>query len=248
MRVLLWMKDYLQLEGVCYKLVPIKTPIDPKTPYDMGRIDTDKMYDIVMNWEWGNSGSDDIYHDPETRKNSITYRGNLARLVENLLAEKDTLKAKKVLDLGMEKMPVDKFGYYTLLEPFIQGYYEIGETEKARELWQKVAEKYQEKLTYFSQLPLQDQYQLGDEIITNIERYRSLVDILILQQDEKLMRTKAEEFNNYLKKFKHFYDENEGFEEDSEPTENSEIDGLENELMQPRTLDVDTTSQLKPNS
>ena len=184
----LWMKDYLQLEGVCYKLVPIKTPIDPKTPYDMGRIDTDKMYDIVMNWEWGNSGSDDIYHDPETRKNSITYRGNLARLVENLLAEKDTLKAKKVLDLGMEKMPVDKFGYYTLLEPFIQGYYEIGETEKARELWQKVAEKYQEKLTYFSQLPLQDQYQLGDEIITNIERYRSLVDILILQQDEKLMR------------------------------------------------------------
>ncbi|MAN27675.1 MULTISPECIES: glycosyltransferase family 117 protein [Mesonia] len=244
----LWMKDYLQLEGVCYKLVPIKTPIDPKTPYDMGRIDTDKMYDIVMNWEWGNSGSDDIYHDPETRKNSITYRGNLARLVENLLAEKDTLKAKKVLDLGMEKMPVDKFGYYTLLEPFIQGYYEIGETEKARELWQKVAEKYQEKLTYFSQLPLQDQYQLGDEIITNIERYRSLVDILILQQDEKLMRTKAEEFNNYLKKFKHFYDENEGFEEDSEPTENSEIDGLENELMQPRTLDVDTTSQLKPNS
>ncbi len=244
----LWMKDYLQLEGVCYKLVPIKTPIDPDVPYDMGRIDTDKMYDIVMDWEWGNSGSDEIYHDPETRKNSITYRGNLARLVENLLAEKDTVRAKKVLDLGMEKMPVDKFGYYTLLEPFIQGYYEIGETEKARELWEDVAEKYHEKLVYFSQLPLQEQYQLGDEIITNIERYRSLVDILILQQDEKLMRTKAEEFNNYLKKFKHFYDDNEGFEEDPVPAENSEIDGLENELMQPRTLDVDTTSQLDPNS
>jgi len=251
----LWMKEYLQLDGVCYKLVPIQTKIDPRTPYDMGRIDTDKMYDIVMNWDWGNSGRDDLYYDTETRKNSITYRGNLARLVEELLKQKDTVQAKKVLDLGMEKMPVEKFGYYTLLEPFIQGYYEIGETDKARKLWTQVANKYHESLEYFSQLPLDEQYILGDEIITNIERYRSLVDILIFQQDEKMMRDKAEEFNNYLKKFKHFYNaEEEGFNEDrpldepEEPLENTQVkpDGLQNELRQPRSLEADTTSQLNP--
>ena len=245
----LWMKDYLQLDGLCYKLVPIKTEIDPRTPYDMGRIDSDKMYDIVMNWDWGNSGDDNLYYDPETRKNSITYRGNLARLVEELLVEKDTVRAKKVLDLGMEKMPVDKFGYYTLVEPFIQGYYEIGETERAREIWQQLATKYHENLEYFSQLPLDEQYRLGDEIITSIERYRSLVDLLIIQQDEKLMQAKAEEFNDYLRKFKHFYDAEEGFNED-EPLEEAidesspNLDGLDNELMQPTTLD--TTSQLTP--
>ncbi len=243
------MKDYLQLDGLCYKLVPIKTEIDPRTPYDMGRIDSDKMYDIVMNWDWGNSGDDNLYYDPETRKNSITYRGNLARLVEELLVEKDTVRAKKVLDLGMEKMPVDKFGYYTLVEPFIQGYYEIGETERAREIWQQLATKYHENLEYFSQLPLDEQYRLGDEIITSIERYRSLVDLLIIQQDEKLMQAKAEEFNDYLRKFKHFYDAEEGFNED-EPLEEAidesspNLDGLDNELMQPTTLD--TTSQLTP--
>ena len=75
----LWMKDYLQLDGVVYKLVPIRTPVDPKNPFDMGRINTDKMYDIVMDWDWGNSGNPDIYHDTETRRNSITYRSNLAR-------------------------------------------------------------------------------------------------------------------------------------------------------------------------
>ena len=43
----LWMKEYLQLDGVCFKLVPIKTAIDPDNPYDMGRIDTEKSYEII---------------------------------------------------------------------------------------------------------------------------------------------------------------------------------------------------------
>ena len=34
----IWMKDYLQLDGLAYKLVPIKTPLDKNNPYDMGRI------------------------------------------------------------------------------------------------------------------------------------------------------------------------------------------------------------------
>ncbi|HET8855601.1 MAG TPA: DUF2723 domain-containing protein, partial [Salinimicrobium sp.] len=113
----LWMKEYLQLDGVAYKLVPIKTPVDPRNPFEMGRIDSEKMYDIVMGWDWGNSGSPDIYYDPETRKNAITYRSNLARLIQVLLAEGKQEKAETILDLGMEKMPVEYFGYYFLLEP-----------------------------------------------------------------------------------------------------------------------------------
>jgi hypothetical protein len=41
----LWMKEYLQLEGMVYKLVPIKTPV-PKggSPMEMGQIDSEKLY------------------------------------------------------------------------------------------------------------------------------------------------------------------------------------------------------------
>ena len=70
----IWMKDYLQLDGLVYKLVPIRTPIDRSNPYEMGRVDSDLMYDIVKKWSWGNSESTEIYHDPETRKNSISFR------------------------------------------------------------------------------------------------------------------------------------------------------------------------------
>ena len=77
----IWMKDFLELDGMVYKLVPVKTPIDEEnSPMDMGQIDSDRMYNIIMKWDWGNSESPKIYHDPETRKNSISYRANLARL------------------------------------------------------------------------------------------------------------------------------------------------------------------------
>ncbi|MFV8226353.1 DUF2723 domain-containing protein [Christiangramia aquimixticola] len=201
----IWMKDYLQLEGVTYKLVPIRTPIDPRNPFDMGRVNTEKMYNIVTNWNWGNMGSSEIYHDPETRKNSITYRSNLARLTENLLNEGDTLHAREILDLGMKHMPVEHYEYYTLLEPFITGYYEVNQPEKAREIWEKVVTKYQENLRFYSNWKVERQYRYADEIITDMERYRGLVDIMMVYEDRELARSKAEEFNSYLSMFKHFY-------------------------------------------
>ncbi|NJM79255.1 MAG: hypothetical protein HC854_05830, partial [Flavobacterium sp.] len=85
----LWMKDYLELDGMCFKLVPIKTKSGKNgpNPLEMGYIDSDKMYNIITKWDWGNSGNPNIYHDPETRKNGITYRTNLARLMETLINE-----------------------------------------------------------------------------------------------------------------------------------------------------------------
>jgi hypothetical protein len=31
----------------------------------MGQIDSEKMYTNVMKWDWGNSDSNKIYHDPK---------------------------------------------------------------------------------------------------------------------------------------------------------------------------------------
>ena len=210
----IWMKDYLQLDGLCYKLVPIKTPIDRANPFDMGRIDSELMYEKVMSWDWGNSGSDAIYHDVETRKNGITYRGNLARLMEQLINEDQPEKAENIGDLAMEKMPVDKFGYYTLLEPFIGGYYEIEKPDKARKIFQDVAKKYQENLKYYSELTIENQTRYLDEIVSDIERYRGLVDLLVIYNDKELALKETEKFNNYLRLFRHFTGDEEPTEEE----------------------------------
>jgi hypothetical protein len=199
----IWMKDYLQLDGLCYKLVPIKTPVNRANPFDMGRVDPDLMYDLVSSWDWGGSG-EDIYHDVETRKNGITYRGNLARLMEALIDRNDLEKAEEIADLAMEKMPVDKFGYYTLLEPYINAYYEVAKPEKARALYLQVAEKYQENLSYYGSMDFETQERIIEEIITDIERYRSLIDQLIIMGDKDFALEETKKFNSYLKLFDNF--------------------------------------------
>jgi len=200
----IWMKDYLQLDGMCYKLVPIKTPVDRANPFDMGRVDSDLMYEKVKNWDWGNSGSPNIYHDVETRKNSITYRGNLARLTEQLINEEKLNKAEEIADIAMENMPVEYFGYYTLLEPYIGAYYEVGNKEKAQRLFKEVANKYQENLSYYSSLKIDKQERLFEEIYTDIQRYKGLVDVLI-RYDIDFAEAEGDIFNNYLRSFSHFY-------------------------------------------
>ena len=198
----IWMKDYLQLDGLCYKLVPIRTHVDRANPFDMGRVDPEKMYDLVSKWQWGNSGSEDIYHDVETRKNGITYRGNLARLIEALINNDEPKKAEEIADLAMEKMPVDVFGYYTLLEPYISAYYQVDSKGKARKLFKDVSEKYQENLGYYSTLSLGNQRRMFEEIYTDIERYRGLVDVIIVNDtDEEFIKTEMEVFNNTLRLF-----------------------------------------------
>ena len=196
----IWLKDYLQLDGLCYKLVPIKTPIDKANPFDMGRVDPDLMYDLVKKWDWGGSG-EDIYYDIETRRNAITYRGNIARAIEALLDKKDLTKAEELADLAMEKMPVDDYGFYTLLEPYVSTYYEVDKKEKARALYLKVAKKYQEQLAYFSEQSIKKQEDFDDEIFDYIRKYRSLVDVLVTYDSKEFAMEEIEKFNQYLSLF-----------------------------------------------
>ncbi|MDR6969196.1 MFS family permease [Flavobacterium arsenatis] len=206
----IWMKDFLQLDGMVYKLVPVRNSIEKAaSPLDMGQIDSDKMYDIVMKWDWGNGESPNIYHDPETRKNSITYRTNLARLMEQLINEGKTEKAKKVIDLAMEKMPLEYYGFYTMLEPFAAGYYEVKETAKARKILSQLMVKYQENLKYYSNLKSNEQVDVYVEIITDIERYRDLLLVMKERGDMEFYNTNKATFNSYNKMFSRFKRDNE---------------------------------------
>ena len=206
----LWMKDFLQLDGMVYKLVPIYSPIpEDGSTLDMGKINSDKMYDIVMKWDWGNSELASVYHDPETRKNSISYRSNLARLMEQLVNEGKLDKAKKVIDLAMYKMPVELFGYYSLVDPFAGGYYAVGEKAKARKLLDQLMTKYKENLSYYKGLPASEQNDIAIDIVTDIERYRALLMVMKDRGDLGYYNQNKPTFNSYNSFFKRFGRDNE---------------------------------------
>ena len=203
----MWMKEYLQLEGLVYKLVPIRTPLNSNNPYIMGRLDSDLMYDIVMKWSWGNSESTSIYHDPETRKNSISFRSNMARLAEKLIDEGKNKKAKEVLDLAIHKMPLDCFGYYSLVVPMIDTYYRLDAVKSAQQLALKVGEKYRDEMEYFSSLKPSEQYLLGEEIITQAERYRTLMEAVLVNKDKILLSKSLNQFIEAITPFVNLYGE-----------------------------------------
>ena len=208
----IWMKDYLQLDGLVYKLVPIKTPINEENPYQMGRIEPNRMYDIVKKWEWGNSESPEIYHDPETRKNSISFRGNLHRLAEEFIKAGDYEKAAEMIELNFEKMPLDYFEYYSLSEPYISSYYKIGEAEKAQKLFKKLEKKYLDQIRYYS-ISMRDYNDIfplsnfAENIFTYTERYRGLIENEILLGNYIFAAESIEKFINYTEIFKSIYGE-----------------------------------------
>ena len=208
----IWMKDYLQLDGLVYKLVPIKTPINEENPYQMGRIEANRMYDIVKKWEWGNSESPEIYHDPETRKNSISFRGNLHRLAEEFIKAGDYEKAAEIIELNFEKMPLDYFEYYSLSEPYISSYYKIGEAEKAQKLFKKLEKKYIDQIRYYS-ISMRDYDDIfplsnfAENIFTYTERYRGLIENEILLGNYIFAAESIEKFINYTEIFKSIYGE-----------------------------------------
>lgn len=207
----IWMKDYLQLSGLTYKLVPIaQMASENDHPLYIGSIDADRMYKTVMNWDWGNMGSEKIYHDPQTRRNSVQYRINLARLGEQLIAEDKMDKARDIADLAMTNMPIDFYakpmrhnGHYELVFPFAEIYYQVGEKQKARAILEKLATKYQEELNYYKELDLSEQNDYVMDIVTEIETYKQLV-LIAEETDKDFFDKMVKEFNRYNGYFKRF--------------------------------------------
>ena len=216
----IWMKDYLQLDGLGYKLVPIKT--ERSNSFDMGRIDTELMYEVVKKWDWGNSGDPTIYHDSQTRMQGITLRSNLARLTEKLIEENKIDMAKDIINIAMENMPVKQFGYYHFILPFLDGYYKVGETDKAHDLFNTMKKIYQERLEYYDGISLDQQYNKIEDIISDMESYRRNIDVLIDNNDREWAEKETLIFNEYIDKFNHFY-KDEIMEEDPVIGSNPEL-------------------------
>jgi hypothetical protein len=109
----------------------------------------------------------------------------------------------------MTKMPVDYYGYYSLIDPFAGGYYEIGEKEKARQLLEKLMTKYKENLTFYHGLRASEQSNLVIDIITDIERYRGLLEVMKDRGDMEFYNKNKPVFNSYNKMFERFGRDNE---------------------------------------
>ncbi|MGJ8759614.1 MAG: DUF2723 domain-containing protein [Polaribacter sp.] len=200
----LWLKDYLQLDGLAYKLVPIKTPMANKSLFDMGRIDTEKMYTNVQKWDWRNINDGKIYLDEQTKRNSISMRNSLLRLSEAFAKEGDTAKALEILDLSLDKMPIKDFDHYSLSMGYPEAYYNLKDSKKARETARTLIDLFKEKLIWLSTFSMEDTELVFDDIDTTLYMYRNIItQVEQGEVDKEYLEALQNEFISIVKLFDH---------------------------------------------
>ncbi|MFY0632075.1 MAG: DUF2723 domain-containing protein [Flavobacteriaceae bacterium] len=203
----IWLKDYLQLEGMAYKLVPIKTPNKEKGMFDMGRIDTDKMYAIIKKWDWRNSNDGKIYIDAQTKRNMIPMRVNLIRLAEAFIKEQKVDKAEEILDLSLEKMPLKDFESYEYVLGYPELYYAIDKKENARKVAETLITTFQEKLKWYATFNSRNANVIIDDINTSLYMYVNLLEQVKKYDTEVYFKEIEDDFNEIMRLFNHLIPE-----------------------------------------
>ncbi len=192
----IWLKDYLQLDGMSYKFVPIKTSNKGKSIMSMGRIDTKKMYDNVKKWNWKTINNGKIYLDEQSKRNAISIRNNLMRLSEEYLKEGDSVNAKDVLDLSLYKLPIKQFEHYSISLGYPELYYRMGDIEKAHETAETLIDVFQQKLKYYSTFKDNDIDLIIDNLETNLYMYQNIIQQITKYDNDMEYGKKA--FNDYI--------------------------------------------------
>jgi hypothetical protein len=171
----LGLEDYFQLEGLAYRLIPIKHAKSPDQ--QPGGVSTKIMYDNVMNkFKWGNMESGKIYLDDKIRNMTINLRNNFERLAEALLMEGKKDSAIKVLDKCVAVIPEKCVPYDVYMIRAAEIYYRAGATDQANKLVKRLSEIYQNDLAYYSTLkgsdlkPYERDMQQAQAVINELSR------------------------------------------------------------------------------
>jgi len=173
------LEQYFQMEGFAYRLVPISTPGRSFLTY--GRIDTDILYDNVMNkFKYGRMGEPDVHLDYYNLRtlSVVKLRNIFTRLANALIEEGKMDSAKLVLDKCMEIMPHEQIPYDVFTPPVAEAYSMLGDTATARQIVKTHLDVLANDLIYYFSLKSEFQATLDYEIriaLQFLQDYRRMV-------------------------------------------------------------------------
>lgn len=193
------LQDYFQLEGLAYKLVPIKTAPEG---ISFGRVNTRAMYQNVMqDFKWGNMEDPNVYIDENNARMMMNIRNTFDRLAGALVAEGKNDMAVKVLDRCEELIPhkVVPYNYFSML--MSETYFKAGESAKGKEIINTIMTSYEEQLDYFFRLKAPLRNSMDDEIQRILYFMREMSMIATRHNQPELLKEVSTSFNNYLERY-----------------------------------------------
>ena len=102
-------------------------------------------------------------------------------------------------------MPIETFGYYSLVTPIVSAYYRAGAREKAQDIVQELAVGYQEYMRYYAQWDNGGQLALMEDLVGNVERYKSLLTEVVQARDYETLANIYDPFYESILSFSYIY-------------------------------------------
>ena len=140
----LGLSKYFQLEGMAYRIVPIKGQ-------DM--VNTDAMFDNMINkFKWGGVENPNVYLDENNLRMTSTFRHMFSRLVGALIAEGKKDKALEALDYSMKVLPPSTVPHTYISVYLAAQSYQLGEKEKAEAILNDMLKNSLQYVKWYSSL------------------------------------------------------------------------------------------------
>ncbi len=180
---------YLQLEGLAYRVVPLKS----ETP----QANTDILYDNVMNkFKWGglDKNPDGIYLDENNRRFLMNFKSIFRDLSNALIAENKKDSAEAVLDkcVGLFTNKMSPYSYYDLL--IAKNYYAIDKTQKGDSVFNIIFDNLMQEVDYYNSLEDVHIMGIADDYGQTLSIARETIRIL----EKAGKKEKAKEFASQL--------------------------------------------------
>lgn len=194
---LMGLQDYMSLEGMALRIVPVNTKSDPSLYiYGSGKIDLERSYEaITKKYRWGNFDKEDQFVDHSFAPSIQAMRMIMMRTALGLLDMGDKTRAAEVANTFFAAFPNMNFQYDVRIMPFIQILMDAGDTESAKKHIRILATETADMLEFYNTLSAdelskgfsQDKGLSMSAVRELIERSKALNDPAFLAEIETLL-------------------------------------------------------------
>ena len=189
------LQKYFKVDGLTYQLVPVEAQ---KDRFFEGEVDSEVMFDNMMNkFRWGGIEKD-IYLDENNIRMFSNLRSSFGRLADKLIEEGKKDSALLVLDKCMQLFPDTKIPYNSTLLSVISAYYNAKAIEKANNLIDILSKKIYLELDYYFSLDPKFAGDISNEKQINLYTLQEIYRITTNNKQEDIRKQIEEKFMNYM--------------------------------------------------
>jgi len=160
----LGLKDYMQIEGLVYRLLPV--PVGINTPKNQEMyVNADLSYDLIMKEQklsfkgkeitkkmaWRGLNNPKVYHTEDYQGFIAQAREHIVEIAKALIAEGKKDKAKELMLHSLKVIPIESIPYDVYVAQLVPLLFEVGEEKTATDLYQKIGKQADITLSYLEE-------------------------------------------------------------------------------------------------